>query len=193
VSLEKEYSSLRDEILQLSDRQFNLVTFALTVTIALIGYGISNNNGFIPLVPLLMLAFVLVQLVRVRRGMIRISSYISFFIEYGNDMGWETRANQLRQITAKEKALKRSGVTQMSLGILPIMVGFACIAISFAYLGWRLWPIPAAVAIVWLIFSIFIIAELGYAVSEELWTELTEAWREVQKNEGSSEEPPSDE
>jgi hypothetical protein len=189
MSLKEEYSSLRDEILQFSDRQVNLVTFALTITAALLGYGITSGNGFVSLVPLLMLAFVLIQLVRVRRGMIRISSYLSYFIESRtNDLGWETRVNQLRKLTAKERGLKHPGVSVISFGMLPIVVGFVCIGISFAYLGRRLWPAPAVVALIWLIFSVLTVRELNYVVSDQLWQDLVRNWSIIYARETSGEQ-----
>jgi hypothetical protein len=190
MSLKEEYSSLRDEILQFSDRQVNLVTFALTITTALLGYGITSGNGFVSLVPLLMLAFVLIQLVRVRRGMIRISSYLSYFIESRtNDLGWETRLNQLRNLTAKERGSKHPGVSVISFGMLPIVVGFVCIGISFAYLGRRLWPAPAVVALVWLIFSGLMVRDLNYVVSDQLWQDLVRNWSIIHARETSGEQP----
>ena len=46
------------------DRRFNMVSFSLTVTVAFIGYGLTERNPYIFLVPLLMLAFVQIQLNR---------------------------------------------------------------------------------------------------------------------------------
>jgi hypothetical protein len=81
MSRDTEYQTLRTEILDKSGRQFNMVSFALTVTVALIGYGLTNANALIFLVPLLMLALILIHLVRNIYAILRITSYIRLFIE----------------------------------------------------------------------------------------------------------------
>ena len=76
MSRDTEYQTLREEILNNAGRQFNMVSFALTVTAALIGYGLTSGNALVFLVPLLMLALTLIHLVRNIYSILRIASYI---------------------------------------------------------------------------------------------------------------------
>ena len=65
-------------------RQVNLVTFAFTATVALIGYNLTagNSNPAIFLLPLLILALLLVQLNNSLYTIFTISIYIRVFIEH---------------------------------------------------------------------------------------------------------------
>jgi hypothetical protein len=187
MSPEKEYDSLRDEMLQLSNRQLNLVTFTLTASVTLIGFGIDNGDGFIALIPLILLAFLLNQQVITRRGILRISTYISYFLEpQAKRVGWETRVNHLRRKSAVTPIFRDFGSTQTAFALLPIFVGLVCIVVSFIYLisfGGYFWLVPTILLVLWTGYSISILRRLKLAGSDRLRREFLKAWAEIQSYE----------
>jgi hypothetical protein len=170
----EEYNSLRSEIMQLSDRQLSMVNFILSVSAGLIGYGISNGNGFILLIPLILLTFLLNQQVVTRRAIARISSYISAVIEKGN--GWETQVNELQKMPAGKARLKDSESTQIQFAQLPIFVGFVCILLSLFYVERYFLLIPVALSFVWYIFSRSRLKQLRTSQLYQLWKSSKGTW-----------------
>jgi len=138
MSRDTEYQTLRTEILDKSGRQFNMVSFALTVTVALIGYGLTNGNALIFLVPLLMLALILIHLVRNIYALLRITSYIRLFIEpEEKDLKWETYMLQFR-------TQERNRSTSFPSSILCPHMNWCFLSLAGFALFWR-FSMPKAI------------------------------------------------
>ncbi|MEZ4862106.1 MAG: hypothetical protein R3C14_12390 [Caldilineaceae bacterium] len=185
MSPDQEFDSLRDELLQLTNRQLNLVTFTLTVSVILIGFAINNSDGVIVLAPLILLAFLLNQQVATRRGIQRISTYISCCLEaQSNYMGWETRVNQLRKKSLGNPVFRDFGSTQPAFALLPIVTGIVCIIVSYAILMnssiyFLLWILPSIALVFWIGYSISIFLRLRLAESDNPRNEYVKAWEDI--------------
>ena len=179
ISAEKEYDSLRNEMGQLVNRQNNRITWVLTVTVALIGYGLREEvNGVVFLTPLILLSFLLQQQVIARLAMVRISTYISNYLE--SKRGWESRLAVLRRNPPK-------GVfwgTERSFAFLPIVVGFLCGGMSAYYLIDSFWVVLSIACLVaWLVYSYFILQQLTHTAISDLREKLMNYWEESRDQE----------
>jgi DNA-binding XRE family transcriptional regulator len=184
MSRDKEYDTLREEILQNSGRQFGMVSFAITVTVALIGFGLENANPFIFLVPLLVLALVLIHLIRSIDSIHRIASYIRMFIEYDeDDLKWETYICQFRKEARSRKHSTHIRHTLPSYELMLSATGWVCISLSFAYANDQERIVPFALAFLWARFSYVIRRWIEHETSGKLERDLDGVWADVaQKN-----------
>jgi len=183
MSRDTEYQTLREEIRNDVDRQFNMVSFALTVTAALIGYGLTSGNALVFLVPLLMLALTLILLVRNIYSILRIASYIRLFIELEEkDLKWETYIRQFR--TTAERSRKYSihvRYTLPSYGLVLLVTGWICIVLSLFYAKDYQLVVPIVIAVLWLLFCILVNRWISYEASGQLERDLDAIWTEVAK------------
>ncbi len=187
MSQDKEYNTLRAEILQNSNGQFSMVSFAITVTVALIGYGFTNNNSFIFLAPLLVLALVLIHLIRNIYSMLRIASYIRMFIECEADgLKWETYMHRFRAKTSNQKQFSHIQHTLPSYELLLFITGWICILLSLLYAKEYQLIVPIVVGILWFLFWILIRRWIRYEISGQMERDFDAIWREVAKEAGPS-------
>jgi hypothetical protein len=182
MSRDTEYQTLRKEILDRSGRQFNMVSFALTVTVALIGYGLTNSNALIFLVPLLMLAMILIHLVRNIYAILRITSYIRLFIEpEEKNLKWETYMRQFRTEEKDRKYFIPIQHTLPSYELVLFVTGWICIVLAFFYAkGYQL-LVPIVIAVLWLLFWIVVRRWINYQTSGQLERDFDAIWTEVAK------------
>jgi hypothetical protein len=189
MSRDKEYSTLRAEILQNSNGQFGMVSFAITVTVILIGYGFTNANAFIFLVPLLVLALVLIHLIRNIYSILRIASYIRMFIEQGeDDLKWETYIHQFRTVVSSRKQLVHIQHTLPSYELVLSVTGWICIVLSLFYAREYQLIAPIVVGILWFLFWIVIRRWIRYETSGQMERDFDAVWAEVAKEVGPNQD-----
>jgi hypothetical protein len=194
MSRDTEYQTLRKEILDRSGRQFNMVSFALTVTVALIGYGLTNANALIFLVPLLMLALILILLVFNYYSVLRIASYIRLFIELEEeDLKWETYMRKFRTEAGSRKYALHAGPTLPSYELVLFVTGWICIVLAFFYARGYQFLVPTVVAVLWLLFWIIVRRWINYQTSGQLERDFDGIWAEVAKAVNESTEDKSTE
>lgn len=183
-----ELESLRDEILQLSGRRLNATTFAITVTVGIIGFGLQSQShkSLIMLIPLIILFFAGIQMASLYHSTVRIATYIRKFIEPKNEnLHWETFMHAYRTHVAEYPKLSR--LSWPAYQIVLVGVGWICVILSFVFAveevsavstpGFYLSFIaPISGAILWLIFSIWFLRSMKLVVSGVLDAEFERMW-----------------
>lgn len=195
MSQDTEYASLREEILQLSARQFNTTTFAITATVLLIGYGIEsdNNKSLILIVPLIILAFAGFQMVSQAYATMRIATYIYCFIEPRNEnYNWETYMRAYRAEVTHDPIFSR--LSWPSYQTLLVAVGWFCVILSivFASQTAEILILPIIASLLWLWFTIWFIPKMKKAVSGDIDTQLTKVWEKIAANVKNQDAPAAD-
>jgi hypothetical protein len=147
-----EISSLRTELVRYSDQMLDLVKFAVTATSVLIGFGLSAEDptdGYIVLVPLLILASSFSLAMNRRQNIVRIATYLRAFA--GEEFEYESRLWQLRQ----RRDLPWVSYQLTTLQVF-IITGFICVILSFLLLidQGLLLLIPGVAGLMWIGFSI---------------------------------------
>lgn len=89
ISIDTEYSMLKQEILQLTSACDNLVIAMYTVTIAILAVAFETNNYNLFLLPFVVLFSFQGILNRKRAGIVRIVAYIVVYLE--EEKGWESK------------------------------------------------------------------------------------------------------
>ncbi len=181
------YQTLRQELLEAYTRQVNLVSFAFTASVALIGYSLvaSTPNPLVFLLPLLILALLLVQLNNTGYTIFTISVYIRVFIERRyNIPPWETQISTLRSVLRKTRPFDPlrpySPVTlydTVLYAVAATVMGGICIGLSYFNSGQL--PeqlITVAVAAVWVAICVFAFRPLLYVNSGKYEEDLEKEW-----------------
>lgn len=177
-----EYQTLRKEILDNAGRQFNMVSFALTVTAALIGYGLTSKNALVFLVPLLMIALTTIHLVRNIYSILRIASYIRSFIEPKEDnFKWETYMRQFRAEERKRKHPIHVRHTLPSYELVLVLTGWICVVLAFLHAESYQLIAVSIVAVLWLLFWVVVHRWISYETSGQLERDFDTIWAEVAK------------
>lgn len=135
-----EYQSLRQEILDRFNREFNTVSLGLTATVAIAGYGLSqvDKNPYLFLTPVVILAATCLQLVQSHYSILRIATYIRVRIEAQPDepKKWETCLSKLREKeSAARKFLPETSFSIMLHVMIATAVGTLSILLAGGY-GW---------------------------------------------------------
>lgn len=89
----EEYTSLRNEIMQLVNIQNNYIIAMYTITIAILSLAIQQDNEWLFLLPYIIL-FSFQRIISVKNdGMLRIAAYIAVFLD--EEIGWEKKYNDI--------------------------------------------------------------------------------------------------
>lgn len=182
MSREVEYNALRAEIREYQSRQFTMVSFAITATVTLIGYGTTNKNALVLVTPILILTLVLLQLVRNIFHIFRVGTYIRAFIKPNEvSLNWETYSRQFRILRTGQERLVHFRHDLPSYEVVLISTGWACIILSFIFsIGYE-FLVPLLLAIYWLIFWTMIRRRIKYQTSGQLEIDLDLIWAEAAK------------
>lgn len=192
-----EYNSLRTELLQVNERQLQTTTFALTVTVAIIGLGIRDQDyrSFIMLVPLIILFFAEIQMVSQAYSTMRIATYIHTFIERDNEnLNWETHMRIYRQKVKSSRLLSR--LSWPSYQLVLVSTGWICVILSILFAlsssqeDVKLIPnviLSLSAALLWLVSSIWFLRRMNLAVSGVVEKEFDRLWSAAKEvaNKGS--------
>lgn len=133
-----EYESLRQEILELFQREFQSITIGLTAVGAILGFGLSQPaaNPYFSLIPIIILSLVLLQLKQCHYSILHIAVYIRIRYTPLRDTDclhtWESFMHHLRMLASEEK--KYNPLTSFSMihyfVVGTILAGMLCILIS---------------------------------------------------------------
>jgi hypothetical protein len=184
MSIEIEYQTLRTELLEVSGRQLTVLAFAFSVTAALVGWGLSsnNNNSIVVLTSLIPLSFAGLQLVSHAYSIMRIATYIYYFIEPKSEhLNWESYMREFRSRISQREYPLLARFSWPAYENLLIVVGWICIGIAFilAFGGnagsYEIY-VTSGAAVLWLIFSIWLWHQMKMAVSGEMDRELEGIW-----------------
>ena len=101
-----EYQSLRQEILEQFNREFNTISIGLSSAVVIVGYGITQKSPYLFFVPLLVLALTLIQFTQSHYTILRIATFIRVCIEKreGEIKSWKTCMHKYRD---KEKEINQ--------------------------------------------------------------------------------------
>ena len=95
----EEYTSLREEILQLINIQNNYIIAMYTISITILVFGIERKNEWIFMMPyIILLAFQRVISAK-NNDMLRIAAYIAVYLENENE-GWESQYTKIAKETS---------------------------------------------------------------------------------------------
>lgn len=106
VAQDKEYTSLRQELLEHQSRRLTILNVVLTICIALFAAGVQLQIKLLPLLALILLHMARVQIAEAQYGVARISSYIRIVLEPDNPLlNWESGSFWIRKdsLTTKTK------------------------------------------------------------------------------------------
>ena len=128
-----EYESLRQEILELFDREFSAVTVGLTAAGAIIGFGLTQDkpNALIFLAPLFVLSLTLLQLKQCHYSIIQIAVYIRENLE---NKGWESYMSFQRGLPKNRNP--EDFITSFTMGynFVAMTIGAGIVSILFSLL-----------------------------------------------------------
>lgn len=169
-----EYNELRAELLQLSQSRLSVTTFAITATVALLGFGVQSDKhqSLIMLAPLMVLVLAAIQMITQAFSTMRVATYIRLQIESADEqLNWETYMRQYRAEVRAQPDLRR--LSWPSYEVVLVAAGLICAALSivFAESAW-LTVLSAAMAVLWLLFSVWFVLTMGRATSGDLEREL---------------------
>ena len=147
-----EYKSLRDEIKTNSQMTGQVFTFAITVSAALLGYGLDKGYWGIFLSPFVVLIPSLYFISSQLESTTRIAAYIQNYIESKIDeLNWETDFLTLR----KNKLLPSKRKYTLSIAGLYGGIGFVSILLSWLFLKCYSVKNVAIISVVSIIIIIF--------------------------------------
>jgi len=197
-----EYSTLRTELIALSGRQISILALTMTATGVIVGIGLDSNSNqsIVVLSPLMLLCFAGLQIISQAFATIRISSYISLFLEKETThMRWETAMYHYRDSNGiKAKRNLSAGLGWRSFQIIIPGVGFFCLALSFILIDkskdlWpQVWP-PLVITLLWSAFSLFYVSRLERVASGEVDKWHRDHWAKVKESLWKNDEDKNDE
>lgn len=183
MSQTTEYESLRQEILEDKEREFNIITFSFTATAALIGFGFSTNpkEPLMFLTPLPILTMALIQLKNVLYSSLTKAVHIRIVIESGNpELNWEHCINTYRNIL---RSKKKKGHPLFEISphmIVIIVIGILCSLTTFYFSDKQYQQIISLIFIIsWISFSVYISRRIWYAISGKYERDLEDMWAEI--------------
>lgn len=100
--MEKEYESLRNEILSLMQKRDEYTLFAYTVTVAIWTAGFAIENAYIIFLGMFILVPIAVRVTDALYSSMRLAAYLSVFHEDRGEAKWETRNYTLRKIRKQD-------------------------------------------------------------------------------------------
>jgi hypothetical protein len=188
------YESLRQELLNLYDREVKMVTFTFTVTAVLIGYGFASKNSLAFLLPVPILALLLVQLNNWLYTIFTISVYIRVYIEPEHSIPkGETDIGTLRDKLRKEKPfdeLKNYNPLTVFAARLyadaAAGMGVICIILTLAYASlWYEYLVSGIVAVGWIIACLILFRPITFVNSGKYESELRPILEEQKRGPGT--------
>jgi uncharacterized protein YqhQ len=139
----EEYRTLYAEIDRDSQITTTVFLATITVTSALIGYGLSSGLGPVFLSPFVVIIPALFFLTSKLESTMRIAAYIMVFLETGSEtLNWQTRWFEIRRNSLLPHARKYT----LSISGLYGALAVACISLAFAYWNMTLWVFLLIVA-----------------------------------------------
>lgn len=121
---QSEYSSLRDEMLNLDNKKSNYILALYTITIFI--FAIESNKSIFFLLPYIVLFPFQRQILSIRDGCIRIAAYIAVYLEEGE--GWESNYEEILEYTRiKSNNYVNSKMIDVLTGRVAVsQIGFIC-------------------------------------------------------------------
>jgi hypothetical protein len=176
----EEYKSLRDEIGRNSEITANVFLANISLSAAIIAYGLSSKTGAIFLTPFAVIIPSLFFFASQLESTTRIASYIQVFVEPELDLRWEKRWLEIR----KQKLLPHYRKYTLSLTGLYGSLGLACLILAYVY--WnatiRTYLFTVIPIMVLLVLSII---TLHKAFSTDFCKKYSEKWQELKDIEQS--------
>ena len=175
----EDYRTLYAEI----DRNSQITTTAflasITVTSALIGYGLSSGLGPIFLSPFAIIIPSLFFITSQLESTTRIAAYLMVFLEAGSEeLNWQTRWFEIRQRKLTPHVRKYA----FSLTTLYGALAIACVILAFFYWNTAWWIF--AVIVLTLLFLTFLgVHYLRRAFSFEFCKQYVNAWTKLKNDE----------
>ena len=179
----EEYKHLYSEISRNSQIFQNVFLSNISITAAMIGYGLSNKEGSIFLAPLIIIIPSLFFLASQLESTIRIATYIQVFFEEGSDeLNWETKLFQLKEkgfIPSRNKYL-------LSTSSLYIIISIVCLLLAY-----RFWPmgnifIFLLTTIVILLLLVLGVLSINKAFSLRLTKKYIASWEKLKTSNASA-------
>ncbi len=208
-----EYNTLRQELLDLSSRQLNTLSLAITVTLGLIGFSIqlvsSSDHpqflysGLLSLSPLIILYFAGLQIQTQSYTTMRIASFIAINIEekwLPHYRGWETCMGVYRRKGKLEIGKGYgSSISWKSYQFVVPLIGYICIVISLVFLilalNQQAGPEPGFIILVivlflfvvlWSIFTKSYFRMLANVLKGEVFDQYSDFWKNIEKDEADN-------
>lgn len=177
----EEYETLRAEVDRNSQITATVFLANITVTAALIGYGLSSKLGPIFLSPFAIIIPSLFFISSQLESTTRIAAYILVFFEADSkELNWETRWLEIRQ----KGLLPHKRKYTFSLSGLYGALSVGCIMLAGFFWPMDWWMYGTAVVLIALL-VLFGILSLSRAFSLQFCKQYVEAWTKV-KNSGTS-------
>lgn len=173
-----EYNSLRAEIDRNSQITTTVFLANVTVTAALIGYGLSSRLGSIFLSPFAIIIPSLFFISSQLESTTRIAAYVKVFLEADSEeLNWETRWLELRQKGLLPRKRK------YTLAVSHLYGALSAVCIMLTYLCWDAdWWIFIAVVVPIAIVVIFGVRSLTHAFSIQFCEEYVKAWTKLKRS-----------
>ena len=185
VKLEKyqgeEYETLRAEIDRNSQLTATVFLATVTVTSALIGYGLSSKLGPIFLSPFAIIIPSLFFISSQLESTTRIAAYIMVFFETDSEeLNWETRWLKIRQ----SGLLPRKRRYTFSISGLYGTLSAGCITLAGFYWNIDWWMYGIAASLIALLVS-FAILSLYRTFTLQFYEQYVEVWTKLKREERS--------
>ena len=149
----KEYESLKSEINQKIELHNSLTMFMITTVIAILAFALESDNSLLYLLPFGIIIPVSMRIAYYRTAMVKLSAYISVFIEKRiKELNWETR--NMHFVNKGENKLQNCfTISHFYEGLILSMI--CCVLFFLSYLNNN----PASLCIIlWTIFVLFLVA-----------------------------------
>ncbi|MFC1915318.1 hypothetical protein ACFLW4_01285 [Chloroflexota bacterium] len=175
----EDYRTLYAEIDRNSQISTTVFLAAITVTSALIGYGLSSGIGPIFLSPFAIIIPSILFITSQLESTTRIAAYIMVFLETGSEeLNWQTRWFEIR----RRKLLPRVRKYTFSISGLYGALAIACIILTFLY--WNMeWWIFAVIVAPLIFLTFFGVFYLRRAFSFDFCKRYVEQWIELKNEE----------
>lgn len=170
-----EYNSLRQEILEVANRELNLINFGVTATAAILAFAFNTKDPFIFLLPLTILYGTLTQLCNSLRQTLTVATYIRVCIESRrSDLNWESFVHELRtNLRSHNRYSPWMRFTELNYSVanselnyaIPIVfLGIVCAFFSCAYAS-QTHEILVSICttLIWIFFSARTLLQFRYA------------------------------
>lgn len=149
----KEYESLKSEINQKIELHNSLTMFMITTVIAILAFALESGNSLLYLLPFGIIIPVSMRIAYYRTAMVKLSAYISVFIEKRiKELNWETR--NMHFVNKGESKLHNFfTISHFYEGLILSLI--CCVLFFLNYLNNN----PASLYIIlWTIFVLFLVA-----------------------------------
>jgi hypothetical protein len=177
---ENEYIQLRTEMLKTRDYQLQVIGVCLTVTVGLIGYGLTSHTAAVLLIPILPLTFAVSYYVNALVAVQRIATYIRCFLEDEHpDLRYETLSAELRAQVRASGGPTRLAWVAGHVELLFIITGLTCLGLGAITGDRSIRLVAAGLSVVWAVVSIEVYRRVSQLLSGRTEKELLEHWQRV--------------